>query len=171
MEQYLIGIAGDHKRYAARHSFGDTIVRNPFQLIGPVFTVNGRGPFGGNVVISADSIYLVATTAPITLTSLLTGRLLRPWRVLPCQDTDLFPIGISKLDASIVEAPSWPVSDSDALVRVLRRSGPVKVRYNPFQPAYKWTLTANNDTLKICSHLPRQKVSQLLDEYQWKSAA
>lgn len=167
----LSRVPGDAYRYAASHPFGETIVMSPFQLISPVFTVNGRGPFGGNVVISADSIYLVATTAPITLTSLLTGRLLRPWRVLPCQDTDLFPIGLSKLDASIVEASSWPVSDSDALVRVLRRSERVKIRYYPFQPAYKWTLTVDNDTLKICSHLPRQKVGQLLDEYQWKSAA
>ena len=143
---------------------------NPFQLIGPVFTVNGRGPFGGNVVISADSIYLVATTVPITLTSLLTGRLFRRWGVRPCQDTDLFPIGLSELETSVVEDSSWPVSDSDALVRVLRRSGSVKIRYNPFQPAYKWTLSCSNDTLKICSHLPKQKVTEVLRGYLWQIA-
>ena len=70
---------------------------NRFQLIAPIFSFNGRGPFGGNVVISDSAIYLVATSPPITMTSLLTGRLFGP-----CQDTDLFPIALSAGGLAIV---------------------------------------------------------------------
>ncbi|MEP0061097.1 hypothetical protein [Rhodopirellula bahusiensis] len=140
-------------------------------MIGPVFTVNGRGPFGGSVVIGADRIYLVATTNPITLTSLFTGRLFQGWRVQPCQDTGLFPIELSELEPSVVETSSWPASDSEALVRMLHKSGHLEIQYNLLKPAYKWTITCDNDSVAICSHLPRQKVSQLLADYQWISAA
>ena len=138
---------------------------NRFQLIATIFSFNGRGPFGGNVVISDSAIYLVATSPPITMTSLLTGRLFGP-----CQDKDLFPIALSELDASIVEDPSWPASREDALVRVFRRSDPTEIWHDRFHLFYHCTLANSNDTVRIRSHLRRPAIIDLLHQYRWHSA-